>query len=104
MSAGKYNVRFAWAVHSYDGTTAEGDPVSEYADPVNIWGGYDTDRAGTIVASLESDQQSTSASIRFRNYPAVAPLDTLTDAQTGEVWTVDTVVRGANEIRADVYR
>lgn len=104
MSAGSYPVRFAWAVHSYGSPSAEGDPTDVYADPVNLWGGYDTDRAGTIVASLESDQQSTSASIRFRNYPAVAPLDTLTDAQTGEVWTVDTVTRGANEIRCDVYR
>lgn len=104
MSAGKYPIRFEHRAHSYADPTAAGDAVSEYADPVNLWGGYLTDRAGVVASVLDSDQESISATVRFRNYPDVGPLDTLTDPQSGEVWTVETTRRGANELLADVYR
>lgn len=104
MAAGEYPIRFAWAVHSYGTPVAEGDPVDVYAAPVNLWGGYDTDRSGAVVTSLEAESQETRATVRFRNYPAVSPLDTLTDPQTGEVWTVETARRGVNEIVCEVSR
>jgi len=103
-AAGRYPVCFAWCVHTYGSPSAVGDPTDVYADPVNLWGGYDADRTGTIQQVLNADEQVTTATVRFRNYPAVGPLDSLTDPQSGEVWYVDTVRRGANEILCDVSR
>lgn len=103
-SAGEYRTRFAWAVHSYGAPSDLGDPTDEYAAPVNLWGGYDGDRVRSTVPDKASEQMGTTARLRFRNHLAIAPLDALTDEQTGEVWTVDVVGRGDNETIADVSR
>lgn len=103
MAAGNYPIRFSWQAHSYGTPAADGEKPDEYAAGVNLWGGFETDESSGLVETLQDEQQEVRASIRFRNYPAVAPLDRLTTPD-GDVWTVETVRRGSNEIVAEVTR
>jgi hypothetical protein len=104
MSATAYPIRFAWAAHSYGTPDTHGQAVDVYAATVNLWGGYDGERYASTSDVLDSATAGTGCTIRIRQYPDVQALDTLTDPQTGEVWTVDTVRRGDNEVIAEVSR
>jgi hypothetical protein len=102
VNPSQYPVRFAWRAHSYGTPDSFGQAVDVYAASVALWGGYASERYGGTVETLESEQALGGCTIRLRNYPAVGPLDTLTDPQTGEVWTVASVARGSNEVLAEV--
>ena len=103
-ATGTYRTRFAWEAHSYAEPDDVGDPVDQYADPVNLWGGYDGERSASVGDELESSTVSHAATILIRNHVAVDALDRLTDVQTGEVWTVDHARRGDNETVVEVSR
>lgn len=103
-TAADYPIRFLWRRHSFGPTGEVGDPTDVYTAPAPLWGGYRTDRAGSIVTVLDAETQETRATVRVRNYPDVKPLDTITDQVSGEVWRVDTVIRGRNELVLDLVR
>lgn len=103
-TAADYPVRFLWRRHSFGAVGPEGDPTDVFAPPAPLWGGYRTDRTGSVVTALDADTQETRATVRVRNYPDVQPLDTLTDPASGEVWRVDTAARGRNELVCEVVR
>lgn len=103
-ATGEYLTRFAWAAHSYGTPDAFGEKPDVYAADVYLWGGYDGERTSGPTEFRGATAEAVEVTIRVRNYVAVAPLDSLTDPQSGEEWTVKGAVRGDNETIVTVYR
>lgn len=104
MSAARYPLRFGWWVHSFGTPDSYGEKPDVYADPVDLWGGYDGERTSSPIDWRGATDEQVDAAIRVQNYPTVKPLDYLVDPVTGEEWIVKGVVRGNNEILVSVYR
>lgn len=86
--AGAADTLFQHRAHTYGAADPFGSPADQYAAPVNLWGELADVNAGTEEVG-GSQTQITRATVRLRNRVSVGPLDTLTDAGTGDVWTVD---------------
>ncbi|MEO8082697.1 MAG: hypothetical protein ABI780_02680 [Ardenticatenales bacterium] len=102
-SAGEYRDRLEWKLHTYGDPDSFGQKPDVYTSQGYLWGAVD-DVAGGNADYLESDQPSTSATIRLRNAPAVNPLDQLIDAGRSETWFVSNITRGDNEVICQVSR
>ena len=102
-NAGGYRDRLEWLKQTKGTASGFGEKPSTYPSQGFLWCAVEDVAAGRVTEK-ESERQQTTATVRIRNYPAVAPGDRLHDVGRGELWTVRTVARGDNETRAEVDR
>lgn len=103
MDAGEYDTPFTHRKKTRGSKDTLGARHDTYPDqPGYLWGALDDVNGGRGTAQ-EVERAEYTATVRLRNYPAVEPGDRLVD-DLGDVWTVETVVRGANELLVDVAR
>lgn len=101
MRAGDYSTQFEWFQHSFGDKDSFGQPAEDYTTQGNLWGALEDLSAGE--QDLEERQVPIlRATIRLRNYPEVAYLDTLYDTGTETEWTVRSSYAGDNEIICEV--
>lgn len=104
MTAGNYPTRFEWYAHSYGDPDTFGEKPDVWADVAYLWGGYDGEATTGPEEFRGATVERVEQTIRFRNYPSVAPLDSLVDPVTGDDWRVKGVVWGDNETVCTVSR
>lgn len=100
MAAGKYPTRFEWRRKTAGTPDTFGQKPKEHENLGSLWGAVE-DLAANRTTEKESERQLTSATIRLRNYPEVAPGDLLREAGSGVEWSVRTAIEGDNEIECE---
>jgi head-tail adaptor len=102
MGAGTYRTPFEWQKRTAGTKDAFGARTDTYPAQGTLWGQLDEPSGGRGTAQ-ESERAEYTSTVRFRNYPAVSAGDRLVD-DLGAVWTVESAVRGSNELVVDVAR
>jgi head-tail adaptor len=101
-SAGEYRTRLEW-LRRTPGTPDGFGQRQDTFDPQGwLWCAIE-DLAANRVTEQESERHQVTASVRIRNYPAVAPGDRLRGTD-GREWEVRTAVEGDNEVLCEVRR
>lgn len=103
MGAGEYDDRLEWQKRTPGTKDGVGQRTDTYPSQGYLWGAVD-DLSGGRAGYQESNRQTVTATIRVRNHPGVVAGDRLERAGLGEVWTVEHVVRGDNELVCEVTR
>jgi head-tail adaptor len=99
-AAGEYVDRLDWGQRTKGTPDSFGQAVYTFPTQGFLWGVVE-EVAGLRVTEMESEKQQTTATIRLRNYPAVAAGDRLTDG-LGRVWRILSAVRGDVEVLCEV--
>ncbi len=102
MTAGEYAIPFTWQKRTPAAKDGFGARPDTFPPQGTLWGALDDANGGRGTAK-ESERAEVSATVRLRNYPGVVAGDRLVD-DLGDVWTVESAVRGDNELRLDVAR
>ncbi|HEX4608855.1 MAG TPA: head-tail adaptor protein, partial [Urbifossiella sp.] len=76
MTAGEYPWRFEWLKKSAGTPDGFGQPSDSFPSQGTLWGALEG-LSGSRTGSKESERQDVSATIRLRNYPAIAAGDRL---------------------------
>jgi len=102
-AAGEYDTRLEWFKKTQGGVDEFGQRHDEfYPSQGYLWGAVEAAAAGRS-SEMESERQETTATVRLRNFPAVAAGDRLRD-RDGNEWTIETVLAGDNEVVCEVVR
>lgn len=103
MGAGNYYDVLRHQVRSVTKDTTTGQDVETFTDGDLLWGRIEpTARSSqTTYGAKESGADGT---IYLRCMPDVSALDRLYAEEWEELWIIDNVVRGANEMICDVFR
>lgn len=104
--AGEYRERLTWLrrVKAPAGTRdGFGQRADQFAEVGPLWAAVEG-QSGLRTTSKESEGDQVTATVRVRQYPAIVAGDRLRSVRWGDVWTVESVVRGDNELSLEVTR
>lgn len=101
--AGSYSDRFVWRRRTSEKDPASGQEREAFSDNGTLWGVLE-EPAGRRQADYGAEQTGADATIRVRNWPALSALDRLYLPEWGELWVIDSVARGDNELVCRVRR
>lgn len=103
MGAGEYADRLTWKKRSTTKNADNGQDEESFADNGFLWANIDM-TAGRKETAFGSPQTGADAIVRIRNLPAVSALDRLYSAEWEELWIIDHVRRGDNELVCECYK
>lgn len=102
-AAGDYAERLNWQRRTPGTPDSFGQRPDTFPSVADLWAAIE-DSSGGRSSSKESEHQVITATIRVRQYPAIKAGDRLVSYRWGDVWTVDHVVRGENELLLEATR
>ena len=97
MGAGEYADRLKWKKRTITKNAANGQDEESFADNGFLWAAIEL-TAGRKQTDYGATQTGADATIRIRNLPAVSALDRLEAVEWEELWVIDHVRRGDNEL------
>ena len=104
MAAGRYNTRMRLHTRSLTKDANTGEEVESFtASATYLWCNVD-ETNGRREVSYKVRLTGADATISVRQYPDLSALDRLEDVGTGQVWRLDWVRRGTNELVCDAFR
>jgi head-tail adaptor len=96
MNAGGYGDRMTWKKRTTV-KNALGEDEEVFADNGFLWSAIDLG-SGRNNTDYGAEQTGADAIIRVRNWPGLSALDRLYSAEWDELWIIDNIVRGDNEL------
>jgi head-tail adaptor len=102
MGAGLYSDRLQWlqCERSLDAST--GQMVDRFRENGHLWCSVERD-SGQRSRDYGADRPGVAATVRVRNWPSVRAVDRLRDDATGEVWILESLQFGDNELVAEAH-
>lgn len=103
MAAGTYKDRLKWLKRIITKNPTNGQDEESFEDNGSLWGSVEL-TTGRKAIDYGAEQTGADATIRLRNYPTVSALDRLELTAEGELWVIDHVRRGDNELVCEVVK
>lgn len=101
--AGEYCDRVEWLQRSIEKDTTNGQDKELFTSVGYLWASVELN-SGRRQRDYGADQTGADATVRIRNYPAVSALDRLVLGEWNEVWVLENIRRGDNEIIAEANK
>ncbi|MBX9677422.1 MAG: head-tail adaptor protein [Gemmataceae bacterium] len=95
--AGQYADRVTWRKRTITKKPDNGQDVEQFADNGQLWASIEL-TGGRKQTDFGATQTGADAVVRVRNMPTLSALDRLYSAEWGELWVIDHVRRGDNEL------
>jgi head-tail adaptor len=103
MAAGQYKDRLTWLKRTVAKNPNNGQDEETFTENGFLWGSVEL-TTGRKSIDYGAEQTGADATIRLRNYPTVSALDRLELKAEGELWVIDHVRRGDNELICEVMK
>jgi SPP1 family predicted phage head-tail adaptor len=103
MAAGQYKDRLTWLKRTVTKNPNNGQDEETFTVNGSLWGSVEP-TTGRKAIDYGAEQTGADATIRLRNYPTVSALDRLELPAEGELWVIDHVRRGDNELVCEVVK
>jgi head-tail adaptor len=103
MAAGQYKDRLTWLKRTVAKNPTNGQDEETFTENGFLWGSVEL-TTGRKATDYGAEQTGADATIRLRNYPTVSALDRLELQTEGELWVIDHVRRGDNELICEVMK
>lgn len=96
MAAGEYRQRLVWLKRTTSkGTTGQDEET--FTDNGRLWCAV-SDGSGRQYRAYGSEQSGSDFTVRVRNFPALSALDRLQAYGSGELYVIESIGRGENEL------
>jgi head-tail adaptor len=79
-----------------------GQPEESFALNGYLWCQVESNQ-GRKQEDYGAERTGITATIRIRNYPEITALDRLESVEWGDLWVIESIGRGDNELIADCY-
>ncbi len=103
MGTGNYPDRMTWLVRSTTTDTTNGQPVESFTPSGSLWCRVE-ETNGRRQRDYGVEQPGADAVIYVRNYPNLSALDRLQSLQWGDIFQIEHVHRGKNELVIQAFK
>lgn len=101
--AGEYADRLTWKKRTAVKNPANGEDEEVFTDSGLLWCAVE-EGSGRKQTDYGAEQSGEETTVRIRNYPAVSALDRLFSGEWGELWIIEDIARGNNELVCRCHR